>query len=80
MLKHDGDGQTFTQAPQPMQVSKLNSGLPLNFSGTTQGLAGKWVVNRGEMTAVMASFNSRNFGKRNFELPLFIGLSLVDFF
>ena len=73
MLKHDGAGQTFTQAPQPMHVSRSNSGLPLYFSGTTQGLLGNRVVNRGETTAVTASFNSLNFGKRNFKLPFVIG-------
>jgi len=73
VLKHLGAGQTFTQAPQPMQLSRSNSGLPLYFSGTTQGLAGNRVVNRGEKTAITASFNSLNFGKRNFKLPLFIG-------
>jgi len=71
MLKHDGDGQTFTHAPQPMQVSRSNSGLPLYFSGTTQGTAGNRVVNRGEKTAMMASFNSLNFGKRNFQTPAY---------
>ena len=61
-------GQTFTHAPQPMQLSRSNSGLPLYRSGTTQGSFGKRVVNRGEKTAVTASFNSLNFGKRNFKL------------
>jgi hypothetical protein len=50
-------------------VSISNSGLPLYFSGTTHGSAGKRVVNRGENTAVTASFNSLNFGKRNLGLP-----------
>src|SRR4030043_309927 len=68
MLKHSGVGQAFTHAPQPMQESRSNSGLPLYFSGTTQGLAGNLVVKRGEKTAVTASFNSLNFGKRNFKL------------
>jgi hypothetical protein len=63
-LKHPGVGQTLTQAPQPMQVSRSNSGLPLYLSGTTQGLAGNRVVKRGEKTAITASFNSLNFGKR----------------
>jgi len=76
-LKHPGEGQTFTHAPQPMQVSRLNSGLPLYLSGTTQGLAGNRVVKRGEKTAVTASFNSLNFGKRNFILPLVIGNHLL---
>ena len=70
-------GQTFTHAPQPMQVSRSNSGLPLYLSGTTQGTAGNRVVNRGEKTAVTASFNSLNFGKRNFELPLVIDYRLL---
>lgn len=65
-------GQTFTQAPHPMQVSGSNSGLPLYFCGTTQGSAGNRVVNRGEKTAVTASFNSLSFGKRNFKLPYLV--------
>ncbi len=72
MLKHPGVGQTFTHAPQPIHDSRSNSGLPLYFSGTTQGVAGNRVVNRGEKTAVTASFSSLNFGKRNFILPQFI--------
>ncbi len=68
MLKHSGVGQAFTHAPQPMQVSRSNSGLPLYFSGTTHGLAGNRVVKRGDKTAVIASFNSLSFGKRNFKL------------
>ena len=61
-------GQTFTQAPQPIHLSRSNSGLPLYLSGTTQGSAGNRLVNLGEKTAVTASFNSLNFGKRNFKL------------
>jgi hypothetical protein len=54
-----------------------NSGLPLYLSGTTHGWAGNRVVNRGEKTAVIASFNSLNFGKRNFKLLLFISFTAV---
>ena len=68
IVKQFGVGHTFTHAPQPMQVSRSNSGLPLYFSGTTQGSAGNRVVNRGEKTAVTASFSSLNFGQRNFKL------------
>lgn len=90
-LKHLGAGQTFTHAPQPIHLSRSNSGLPLYLSGTMQGFAGNRVVKRGEKTAITASFNSRNFGKRNFKLLLVFGncllingkthiLSLINFF
>lgn len=62
-------GQTLTHAPQPTHVSSSNSGLPRYRSGTTQGSAGNLVVNRGDRTAVTASFSSRSFGKRMFALP-----------
>jgi hypothetical protein len=51
-----------------MHLSSSNSGLPRYLGGTTCGSAGNFVVKRGEITAVTASFNSLNFGQRTIEL------------
>ena len=82
MVRHPGDGHTFTHAPHPIQVSRLNSGLPLYLSGTWQGAAGNLVVNRRpdsvEDTAITASFNSLSFGQRNFGLLYFSSRPVVS--
>ena len=75
VVRQFGAGQTLTQAPQPIHSSRSNSGFPLYLSGTLQGTSGKRVVNRGENTAVTASFSSLNFGQRN--LTLLIRVSRI---